>query len=173
MGLAGPKVGRRAKKPVTREIGIRRGAHDHIPIAANAERLTVPDEQQQWRFKMFLLYGTFILGVLLAHSGKLQVLGFTPPGFCLMQSVWGLPCPVCGITRSVSSVFHLDLSQAISYHPLGPAVAIVVLALFCYFLAGVLLKKRLRVSWCIEARLFSIVDLTLAVSLLGFWITRR
>lgn len=37
MGLAKPKVGRRAKKSATLEIGIWRGAGDHIHIAANAE----------------------------------------------------------------------------------------------------------------------------------------
>ena len=38
---------------------------------------------------------------------------------CWFQSLTGLPCPGCGLTRSISSILHLRLTQALDYHPFG------------------------------------------------------
>jgi hypothetical protein len=43
---------------------------------------------------------------------------------CPMQNIFGLPCPACGITRSMSSLLNLDIWHSFKYHPLG----IIVLA---------------------------------------------
>ncbi|MBT3889997.1 MAG: DUF2752 domain-containing protein [Planctomycetaceae bacterium] len=55
----------------------------------------------------------------------LLVLGFVLPSdgmgvpLCLFKSTFSLPCPGCGLTRSVSSVLHGDFLKSWSYHPLG------------------------------------------------------
>ena len=38
---------------------------------------------------------------------------------CPMQNIFGLPCPACGITRSMSSLLSLDIWHSFRYHPLG------------------------------------------------------
>ncbi len=44
------------------------------------------------------------------------------PSLCLFQNVSGLPCPGCGITRSLVCCAHGLFGQAIRFHPLGPPV---------------------------------------------------
>ena len=37
---------------------------------------------------------------------------------CLFKSVFGVPCPTCGMTRAVMSLARLDFGSAFRYHPL-------------------------------------------------------
>ncbi|MHC4779201.1 MAG: DUF2752 domain-containing protein [Planctomycetota bacterium] len=41
---------------------------------------------------------------------------------CLFKEATGLPCPLCGLTRSFVSLSHGNVRQAFRYHPLGPLV---------------------------------------------------
>lgn len=47
---------------------------------------------------------------------------------CLFKALCALPCPFCGITRSLTSLLHGQLWQALLYHPF----AIPIVALFTY-----------------------------------------
>lgn len=49
--------------------------------------------------------------------------------FCPMVIVTGLPCPGCGMTRSVFYLLTGHVSESIYIHPMG----IVVICLFLYF----------------------------------------
>jgi hypothetical protein len=55
----------------------------------------------------------------------LLVVGFFLPSsgmgvpLCMFKRLFSLPCPGCGLTRSVSSVLHGDFLKSWSYHPLG------------------------------------------------------
>lgn len=40
-------------------------------------------------------------------------------GFCLFQHFLAIPCPGCGITRSVESLMHLQFVRAIEFNPAG------------------------------------------------------
>lgn len=42
---------------------------------------------------------------------------------CMMQNMTGLPCPGCGLTRSVVHTLHLNLERAFFYNPFGIPVA--------------------------------------------------
>lgn len=37
---------------------------------------------------------------------------------CILKLLIGYPCPGCGMTRAVFSLFRLDFAQAFYYHPL-------------------------------------------------------
>ena len=43
-------------------------------------------------------------------------LGFS---VCIFYHIFGIPCPVCGLTRSMSSMLHLEWLKSFAYHPLG------------------------------------------------------
>lgn len=49
-----------------------------------------------------------------------------PDGFgfsvCLFQHLFGLPCPACGLTRSMASILHFEWVKSFLYHPLGGIV---------------------------------------------------
>lgn len=51
---------------------------------------------------------------------------------CLMHRLTGLPCPGCGLTRSITSMTHGELSQAAAYHPFGPLIWVLLVALTLY-----------------------------------------
>jgi hypothetical protein len=45
------------------------------------------------------------------------------PGFyviCPFLIFTGIPCPFCGLTRSLLCLMHGEITQAFWYHPLGP-----------------------------------------------------
>ena len=51
------------------------------------------------------------------------------PVLCPFRLATGLPCPGCGITRSLVALAHGDLSAAIYFHPLGAVVGALLVAL--------------------------------------------
>jgi hypothetical protein len=49
---------------------------------------------------------------------------------CLLRSLTGIPCPLCGMTTSVTDTVHLHLGQALAANPMGiAAVAVAVVLL--------------------------------------------
>lgn len=60
---------------------------------------------------------------LLALAGLIVLFLLPPDGvgmiLCPLKNLGGLDCPSCGLTRSVSSLLHLDFSRSLAYHPLG------------------------------------------------------
>lgn len=48
-----------------------------------------------------------------------MVLPFSPIPPCPMLTITGVPCPLCGMTRSARSMMRLDLSAALRYQPFG------------------------------------------------------
>lgn len=53
------------------------------------------------------------------RSGR-SLLGL--PGLCPSRWVTGIPCPGCGMTRSLVCCAHWDFARAAAMHPLGPVV---------------------------------------------------
>lgn len=41
------------------------------------------------------------------------------PTLCLFRRATGLPCPTCGLTRSIHSAGRLRVRDSVAYHPLG------------------------------------------------------
>ncbi len=48
------------------------------------------------------------------HLGSISI-----PPTCTFKNLTGLPCPGCGLLRSMVSAMHGDVSSSISYHRLG------------------------------------------------------
>ncbi len=75
------------------------------------------------------------LNVLLSHLllfGGVALLVCFPAGLaivphvCLVQSLCGIPCPGCGITRSVLALLGGDVGYALSLNPVGPVLLLVL-----------------------------------------------
>lgn len=55
------------------------------------------------------------------------------PPLCPLLATTGIPCPLCGATRSVVSLLRGDLVQSLTYSPLGVVVVgAVIAALFAW-----------------------------------------
>ncbi len=46
------------------------------------------------------------------------------PDLCGFRRLTALPCPGCGLTRSLVCACHLRLGESVTYHPLGPVLAL-------------------------------------------------
>ncbi len=83
--------------------------------------------------------GALALGLFLPPQG----LGFT---LCVFYTLTGLPCPGCGLTRSVSGLLHGDLAHSLRYHPLGflalAGLSALAISGFVPPLAGWMLERR-------------------------------
>jgi hypothetical protein len=59
---------------------------------------------------------------------------------CVFKTLTGLPCPFCGTTRSLASLLHGDLRQAILYNPFS----LLLFILFTYSLWVYIFKPNYR-----------------------------
>lgn len=50
------------------------------------------------------------------------------PVTCPLRRATGVPCPACGLTRSFVALGNLDLRGAFVAHPLGPILAVALVA---------------------------------------------
>ena len=76
--------------------------------------------------------GLFLAVVSPPHGSGLSV--------CWFEQATGLPCPGCGLTRSLSCGIRGMFLESWHYHPMG----LVILALFLFTAAQSLLPKRFR-----------------------------
>ncbi|MEZ5216028.1 MAG: DUF2752 domain-containing protein [Ilumatobacteraceae bacterium] len=56
-------------------------------------------------------------------GGALRLLEHGPV-LCPIRRVTGLPCPTCGMTRSVLALVRGDLVASVAAHPAGPILAV-------------------------------------------------
>jgi hypothetical protein len=52
------------------------------------------------------------------------------PPLCPLLATTGVPCPLCGATRSVVAALRGDLGQSLTYSPIGVVVLACVVAAF-------------------------------------------
>jgi hypothetical protein len=98
-----------------------------------------------------ILAGSIILSPEMVNQDALRPGDRLLPFVCQFRSLTGLPCPGCGLTRSLVAAGHLDPASSLAYHRLGPATWIYLLFQFLLrsFLIyrphpGPLLKKWIR-----------------------------
>ena len=86
---------------------------------------------------------------------------------CMMRRVTGMPCPTCGMTRSLASLAKGHLAQSLAYHPFGILVAILICAGWVYIAWFAIRDRALpRINpWILLTGL-----LLLAVLFVGYWI---
>lgn len=104
-----------------------------------------------------------ILMPLPVQGGK-SLLGL--PSLCAFYTMTGLPCPGCGITRSVVCCCHLRFVEGFTYHPLGPIVTAWLLLAVLQRFFPVSWRERLPTA---SPRLRAAGGITLALSLFAVW----
>ncbi len=120
-------------------------------------------QQRRWRYRMLLLHGSMMvapLALLLAHTQ----LHLTIWSGCVFKALFQIEGPACGITRSVSAVWHCRFIEAFKYHPAGPAILLLVVILAGYF-ALVSLTRCRGLNWPREIRVYQGIEY-MAVGLL-------
>lgn len=72
-------------------------------------------------------------------------------GICLFKHVTGIPCPSCGITRSISLVFSGRFADALQMNPLGLIAAPVLIGLPIWLLTDAFRKKHTFFHYYVSA----------------------
>ncbi len=86
---------------------------------------------------------------LLAGSLLLPLLAFdwvTSPQalvLCPLRAVTGIPCPSCGLTRSLAYLERGHLAQALKFHPFSPLILVLALALLVLLLLELATHKSI------------------------------
>jgi hypothetical protein len=82
--------------------------------------------------RIFVLPLAIIAAALLAASFLFPLTGLPAIELCALRRLTGLPCPLCGITRSICAISHGQFDAAWHYNPFGfPAYALALI-----FIAG-------------------------------------
>jgi len=80
------------------------------------------------------------------NSPYVQIGNIQLPGMCTFRSVTGIPCPGCGLLRSMVSAMHGDVAKSIEYHRLGLITLLYVFLQFLFRL-GILIFPVLAIRF--------------------------
>ena len=102
-----------------------------------------------WRHGGRVSHEAELLGAgLLVLSGAFlypyldSLVGSVLPG-CLFHRVTGIPCLLCGMTRSLAATAHGQLGEAFRLHMLGPPLLFLTLAVTVSLAAEHVLSRRI------------------------------
>ncbi|MFL6211060.1 MAG: DUF2752 domain-containing protein [Pyrinomonadaceae bacterium] len=111
--------------------------------------------------------------VAAADLNSVTVAGHVLPWGCWFRQRFGVPCPLCGMTRSVLLTLHGQLTPALQLNPAGPMLVLGLALLSCALVglllcaqlpsargAGERLRQRIQLSATVYAGLFVVVALT-------------
>lgn len=89
------------------------------------------------------------------------------PTMCPFALATGMACPGCGMTRAAGQLLRGDLGAAIAYHPLIPAIALLTMVGWGWFV----LRRTGRVHPMSNRTLNGVLIAT-AVALVAVWVIR-
>jgi len=93
-----------------------------------------------------ILAGVWLLSPPSENNGGVQLFGLSLPPVCSFRRMTGLPCPGCGLTRSMTEIIHGKFSAGFACHSLGLMTFIYILLQVVY--RGIwLLFPRIRKIW--------------------------
>ena len=94
-----------------------------------------------------ILAGALILEPSDSQTSSVRLGQFFLPNVCTFQGITGLPCPGCGLTRSIVAAMHGDLAMSLRYHRLGLVTTGYILLQFVFCLGLLAIPAhRTRIS---------------------------
>lgn len=85
-----------------------------------------------------LLFAT-LLNPVHSTSSHLSLYKISLPDTCTFHNLTGLPCPGCGLTRSLVAAAHGDLAGSLTFHRLGLLTLSYILLQLIFRLGSILL----------------------------------
>ena len=93
----------------------------------------VKDRQQSW-----VIFGILSVVLLAAFFWQPSDNGII---LCYFRGLTGLPCPGCGMTRSLCAIAKGQILRSVQYHPLGPLVFLIAVGLWIRAIAELVYQK--------------------------------
>jgi len=88
-----------------------------------------------------ILVGAVVFKPSTPDAPSLQFGRITLPNTCIFRATTGLPCPGCGLTRSIVAAAHGHLAVSFSHHRLGLLTLIYVILQFVFNLSYISIAK--------------------------------
>ena len=63
---------------------------------------------------------------------------------CPFRYIFGIPCPLCGMTRAFISLLKLDISKAFYYHVFWPVIVVLFILYFIFLFKNIKINKKKR-----------------------------
>jgi hypothetical protein len=89
-----------------------------------------------------ILFFAFFLNPIQPGNPYLSIFTLPLPDTCTFNNLTGLPCPGCGLTRSLVAAIHGDISGSLTFHRLGLLTLFYILLQFLYRLGCLLLPRQ-------------------------------
>lgn len=127
---------------------------------------------------------TQLMRPALLGAGMLAVGAAMPPDWvmhgpqlCIFKIMSGIPCPGCGLTRSVVLLMHGDVSGSLFFHPLGVVFVLGAMVLAAVDLFGWWRSRRagrapLSPSWLLDRIAQTPAAWVLVGVLMALWAVR-
>lgn len=84
---------------------------------------------------LVILAASLILTPAQSETGPIRLGSMALPGLCIFNSLTGLPCPGCGLVRSMVAAAHGHVGQSVTHHRMG---LITLANIFLQFIYSVL-----------------------------------
>jgi hypothetical protein len=133
-------------------------------------------ENEQERQRRLILLGVLVSPICLAVALPAivhAVRGFIVPQFyiiCPFLTITGLPCPFCGLTRSLLSLLQGELLKAFWYHPLGPVVWFGMALFASSSFVLLIFRRRVELRISADRRMTSVVTGVLLVWIVNIFL---
>lgn len=112
-------------------------------------------------------FAVLMLGlVLFSPPTGLGVIG------CPFRGATGLPCPGCGITRSMTLATHGRFAESWRMHPFGGVILLLLVALVCWGLLPRALRGRLVATHPTGIVVVKLAALLLLIAMSAWWFAR-
>jgi hypothetical protein len=109
------------------------------------------------------------LGLLLAVVVPPHGTGTT---VCWLKATTGIPCPGCGLTRSMSCALRGMPVESLHYHPLGMVILLMLVTMASVSLCPTASKQKIRQFIDDRPRLFNSVYWAFVIVFVGFGVSR-
>ena len=92
---------------------------------------------------------------------------------CLMRALTGIPCPGCGMTRSLTSIWHGHFLISFRYHPLGMLLFVICVCCLLLCASDHVFPRLNRYTDRVRTQFMKNATLvTIAVTMVTVWAVR-
>ena len=92
---------------------------------------------------MHIIYIIILLGEGISYY-LIKIRNITIP--CFFKYITNIPCPGCGLTRSILSILNLDIVKSIKYNILGLPLFITIILLNIYIIKDLTYNKKSTIT---------------------------